>query len=133
MNQKTKITGWCKSHPKQKEINMGYTNYWRQYNNFTDIEWYKIKEEYKYIKETCKDIIEDDTHEDNEIVFNGKGENGHETFVLNKNIMTVKEYPEQDLSFNFCKTRMKPYDIAVWYLLCFINRICPEISISRDR
>jgi hypothetical protein len=112
---------------------MGYTNYWHQYNDFTDEQWKQIKEEYNYIKEVCKNIIDDETHQDDEIVFNGINDNQHETFVLNKNVNTEKRYPEHDTSFNFCKTRMKPYDIAVWYLLTFINRICPEISISRDR
>ena len=30
---------------------MGYTNYWHQYNDFTDEQWNKIKEEYEnYVK-----------------------------------------------------------------------------------
>ena len=28
---------------------MGYTNYWHQYNDFTDAEWKQIKEEFSYI------------------------------------------------------------------------------------
>jgi len=116
---------------------MGYTNYWHQHNDFTDIEWKQIKEEYDYIKEVCEDIIVDESIPfSDEIVFNGKEENAHETFHLSKNAKPfdyVKKYEGQDTSFYFCKTAMKPYDLAVWNMLTFINRICPSFSISRDR
>ena len=114
---------------------MGYTNYWHQHNDFTDTEWSQIKQEYEYIKEACENIIVDETKKTDEIVFNGSPENDqdHETFILNKNTKTKKDYKEQDLSFNFCKTAMKPYDLAVWHLLCFVQRICPDFAISRDR
>ena len=111
---------------------MGYTNYWHQHNDFTDIEWKQIKEEYEYIKEVSEGIIVDETKKTDEIVFNGKHLD-HETFVLNKNTNTKKDYEGQDLSFNFCKTARKPYDLAVWHLLCFVHRICPDFAISRDR
>ena len=111
---------------------MGYTNYWHQHRDFTKIEWGQIKEEYDYIKEVCEGIIVDDSRKTDEIVFNGKHLD-HETFILNKNTKTKKDYEEQDMSFNFCKTAMKPYDLAVWHLLCFVQRICPDFAISRDR
>jgi hypothetical protein len=79
---------------------MGYTNYWHQYNDFTDEEWKSILQEYDYIKEVCKNIIVDETTKTNEIVFNGVGENSHETFFLTKmqdptmtKNMKVKTYP----------------------------------------
>ena len=117
---------------------MGYTNYWHKYNDFTESEWKQIKEEFEYIKETVGFLIEDQST-DTIIKFNGVGENGHEDFYLNKEARTFKDkmvdylYEGQDLSFDFCKTNQKPYDIVVWYLLTFINRICPHFAISRDR
>ena len=114
---------------------MGYTNYWHQHNDFTDEQWKSIKEEYEYIKEVCGTIIHDETITTDEIVFNGKGSLGHETFVLKKDAKPFnfkKDYEGQDTSFYFCKTAMKPYDIAVWYMLTQIQRICPSVSISRD-
>ena len=114
---------------------MGYTNYWHQHNDFTDEQWKSIKEEYDYIKEVCKDIIVDETTKTNEIVFNGIGEQSHETFVLKKDAKPFnfkKDYEGQDTSFYFCKTAMKPYDIAVRYMLTQIQRICEDFSISRD-
>ena len=112
---------------------MGYTNYWHQHKDFTNIEWNQIQNEYNYIKEAMTGIVVDESKTPDEIVFNGKGELDHETFVLDKNKKVYKDYKEQDLSFNFCKTAMKPYDLAVWHLLCFIQRICPDFAISRDR
>jgi len=113
---------------------MGYTNYWHQYNDFTDAEWKQIKEEFNYIKETVGFLIDDESTKDI-IKFNGKNDNGHEDFYLNRETKTPfdKTYEGQDVSFNFCKTNGKPYDIAVWSLLSFINRICPSVAISRDR
>lgn len=114
---------------------MGYTNYWHQHNDFTDEQWKSIKEEYDYIKEVCGNIIKDETITTDEIVFNGKESLSHETFVLKKDAKPFnfkKDYEGQDTSFYFCKTAMKPYDIAVWYMLTQIQRICPSVSISRD-
>ena len=114
---------------------MGYTNYWHQYNDFTPNEWKQIKDEYDYIKEVCEDVIIDETKKTDEIVFNGMGDQSHETFAIKKNARPYNDqsYKGEDISFNFCKTAMKPYDLAVWNMLTFINRICPEFSISRDR
>lgn len=114
---------------------MGYTNYWHQHNDFTDEQWKSIKEEYEYIKEVCGNVIKDETITTDEIVFNGKESLSHETFVLKKDAKPFnfkKDYEGQDTSFYFCKTAMKPYDIAVWYMLTQIQRICPSVSISRD-
>ena len=115
---------------------MGYTNYWQQ-PDFTDEEWTKIKDEYKYIKDICEPTIKDETNSDDEIVFNGKIE--HETFTLFKNLKTMEsEYNRDYLTldnprFNFCKTARKPYDIAVWHLLYFANIISNgKLDIGRD-
>jgi len=116
---------------------MGYTNYWHQHRDFTKIEWGQIKEEYDYIKEVCENIIVDETQDGTHIVFNGlkKNDQDHETFVIKKNARPYNDqsYKGEDISFNFCKTAMKPYDLAVWNMLTFINRICPNFPISRDR
>jgi hypothetical protein len=113
---------------------MGYTNYWHKYNDFTEVEWKQIKDEFEYIKDVVGHLIVDESTEDI-IKFNGIGENQHEDFYLNKEARTPfdKTYAGQDVSFDFCKTNSKPYDIVVWHLLTFINRICPNFAISRDR
>ena len=72
---------------------MGYTNYWHQYNDFTDEEWKQIKEEYEYIKEVCENVIKDETITTDEIVFNGKESLSHETLYSKKmqNHLTLKK------------------------------------------
>lgn len=113
---------------------MGYTNYWHKYNDFTNTEWQQIKEEFDYLKTVDGHLIKDESTDDI-IKFNGIGDNGHEDFYLNREAKTPfdKTYAGQDISFDFCKTNEKPYDIVVWHLLTFINRICPHVAISRDR
>ena len=107
---------------------MGYTNYWHQHNDITDENWKVIMIEYKnYVLEVAKDEIQDESTA-NSIIFQGSCE----TFIFNKFAKATRDYPEQDLTFNCCKTRQAKYDIYVWYMLMFINKICPDIAISRD-
>ena len=109
---------------------MGYTNYWHQHDDISNENWKKIENEYKnYVLPVAGKHIVDFSDPDT-IRFDG----GCETFVFSKH--STKEadrrYPEEDLSFHFCKTRLALYDIFVWYLLTYINKIDPSISISRD-
>ena len=107
---------------------MGYTNYWTKKRAFTDDEWKRVKDEYKCLKEMGEGIIIDESKNNDEIIFNGNsiGDLDHETFYINKK--NDKE------SFNFCKTNRKPYDLAVWHLLYFINNETGAMKkISRDR
>ena len=107
---------------------MGYTNYWKQKIDIPQSKWERIKEEYEeYVKPVAGDLIEDSSSNNN-IVFDGSCE----TFFFTQKAETTPAYKGQDPSFNFCKTRGAQYDLAVWYLLTFINKLCPEIEISRD-
>ena len=107
---------------------MGYTNYWHQHNDITDQNWKVIMTEYKdYVLEVCGDEIKDESTADS-IIFQGDCE----TFKFDKYAKVEKDYPEQDESLHFCKTRQAKYDIYVWYMLMFINKICPGIAINRD-
>jgi hypothetical protein len=115
---------------------MGYTNYWQQ-PDFTDDEWTKIKDEYKYVKEMCDGFIRDESINNDEIIFNGVPD--HETFVLYKSlkemnkIYSCKDGFNENNRFNFCKTARKPYDIAVWHMLYFANTISNgKLDIGRD-
>lgn len=111
---------------------MGYTNYYYQERDFTDKEWDMVKEESKYVQELGYKV--------ERYASNGKGVttiviNGDcEPLVLSKYRRTKKNYEDDNLSFNFCKTRMAQYDLAVWYLLCSCNQLLGEdFRISRDR
>ena len=49
-----------------------------------------------------------------------------ETLVLRKYRRTKKNYEDDNLSFDFCKTRMYQYDIAVKQLLCHCHSLLGE-------
>ena len=113
---------------------MGYTNYWECETDFTDDEWNAVCNEAEYIKDIDSpyqenmfrtldsvNIINDITFEN--ISFNGVGDNGHETFILEK----------KATDFSFCKTAQKPYDIYVWHLLTFCQMIKKDFYAKRDR
>ena len=115
---------------------MGYTNYWYQRKSFTNEEWSKVLDEYDYIKDVLGGSVIFDESDVKQIMFNGNPENDqdHETFILHKEAKTKPDYEGQDVSFNFCKTAEKPYDIAVWHLLSFCHTHTNAIwRISRDR
>jgi|TARA_R110000796_G_scaffold100573_1_gene209241 hypothetical protein len=107
---------------------MGYTNYWHQHDNISNEDWKLIKNEYhNYVQEIAGDKIVDSSTEDT-ISFDG----GYEPFVFSRYAKTKPDYAGQDSSLHYCKTKQCLYDIFVWYLLVYINRICPNVSISRD-
>jgi len=112
---------------------MGYTHYWRLNNNnlLTDEQWQQIQNVAKQIIAEYEDILcyEYDEPEKSPLVdhnvirFYGKGEEGHETFLLTR-IAT---------EFEFCKTAYKPYDNAVVDILKAVDIIAPDwLTLSSD-
>ena len=118
---------------------MGYTNYYYQERDFTDNEFEDLIDECMYVKELGFDIKfhtdlvkkgSKKVSEVNLITLDGECE----TLVLRKYRRTKKSYEDENLSFDFCKTRMAKYDLAVWHLLCSCNKLLgKDFSISRDR
>ena len=125
---------------------MGYTHYWRQARDFTDVEWIELTRLAKLITNGSQGIlahypatvgeddyyggIEDDVFiiDDEEIRFNGIGEDGHETFRITKKKRAKADYEEQHAydkkgAFNFCKTAHKPYDKYVVAVLCALHNV----------
>ena len=105
---------------------MGYTNYWYQTRAFTDKEWYEIKT-YLLFRHNSFELDDLDKEikisvlDDNIIQFNGKNDRlSCEDFTLYKNIREPF-YKDDNVEFNFCKTRQLPYDMMVWKLLKFIK------------
>ena len=105
---------------------MGYTNYWYQTRAFTDKEWYEIKT-YLLFRHNSFELDDLDKEikisilDDNIIQFNGKNDRlSCEDFTLYKNIREPF-YKDDNVEFNFCKTRQLPYDMMVWKLLRFIK------------
>ena len=119
----------------KRSTDMGYTNYWNQFRDFTDEEWVKIKDQCKYVHEVMPQIIVTHNNADGGryISINGVGEKGHELFILHKKL-DIAPNDHRPYKFNFCKTAEKPYDLAVWYLLTWIyHNTDNAIAISRDR
>lgn len=124
---------------------MGYTHYFQQLKDCSPAAWAKlcnalpalalkvsneapIAREYDSAGEPPA-ITEDD------ILFNGVGNNGHETMHLSRK-RTVEDYqrgrPDSE-AFHFCKTAEKPYDVIVVALLCLAHTYAPGVwRISSD-
>jgi len=105
---------------------MGYTHYFEQTGGtIPQDKWDELLEAVGPILRDHAEIICCNYDEpegspiadENEIIFNGKGEDGHETFVLTR---------EASGEFEFCKTDHKPYDKVVVEVLQQVNKICPE-------
>ena len=97
---------------------MGYTHYWKlpKINKKT---WAKIQAAAKEIVTEVPNLLQDsfDTTKPpvvgpDIIQFNGKGQDGHETFYVQRS---------DPGGFNFCKTARKPYDKAVTAVLCVVG------------
>lgn len=101
---------------------MGYTHYFPQQRAFTDFEWSMITKAFKKLaaSEQGQSLIAPETscgwsdfftHKDlkikgDAIAFNGIGNGGCETFLIEKNPADMGE-------FNCCKTNDHPYDVMV--------------------
>ena len=92
---------------------MGYTHYW-QGITFTDSNWEKLHKDVRKLFKSLPVNIQREYDNSSRplvgkdaIVFNGVGNDGHETFFLSKG----------DPEFSFCKTSQKPYDLAVCCVL----------------
>ena len=133
---------------------MGYTHYWRQQRDFTDTEWQELPRLAKLITADGQGILANafsdknskPTIDNEEISFNGIGDDGHETFCITRKKRDLYDYEKQDSIqdaymhdksgggvFNFCKTAHKPYDKYVVAVLCAIYRVQRDImNISSD-
>ena len=112
---------------------MGYTHYWRQLRDFTDTEWQELMRLTKLITASSgRDIILSEFNINNEeIRFNGYGEEGHETFLITKKKRAKADYEEQEAydrqgDFEFCKTAHKPYDKYVVAVLCALYNMAGQ-------
>ena len=106
---------------------MGYTHYWTV-NDSTGFEKAlatirKIVKKYQDI--ICFESDKEDTEPFviNEMIrFNGRGEDGHETFMVNP----------LNKGGDFCKTARKPYDIAVCECLLVLKHYLADMDLGSD-
>jgi hypothetical protein len=113
---------------------VGYTSYW----NTEKCRTAKAKKDFVKALPTVRDIIKryrdilcfecDEVEKEPEVTdtsirFNGRGKNGHETFLISLD--------DNDPSA-FCKTARKPYDIAVCEVLLVLKAFMPKFNLSSD-
>ena len=124
---------------------MGYTHYYTQKRSFTDSEWHNIRQAADQILRPAKDVIDQHKASDQKlkitkdiILFNGIGDDAHETFYLEKNLKPTKwksagnTFNEGDC-FQFTKTARKPYDKYVTALLIVIHNFANgALDIASD-
>ena len=109
---------------------MGYTHYHKNLS-FTDATWEKLRRDVrKLLKNLPEDVKVQREHNNDSrpligkdsIIFNGVGENGHETFLMDKKAS----------EFEFCKTARKPYDLAACGVLMLASVHATSGQISSD-
>ena len=111
---------------------MGYTHYWTNKKRPTKKQWdaimvevsklFETKEAYKLLRYES-DKATPPRLDAEEIRFNGRGENGHETFYFTRD----------PSGFEFCKTARKPYDLFVTAVLTIAHHFAPDcFSVRSD-
>ena len=116
---------------------MGYTHYWRIFQEeIPESEWIDFANDFVKILPQFMDKLDHETdqkfHVDgNHIIFNGIGEQSHETFYIErKNKLEPHGNPN---FFGFCKTARKEYDIAVCCALIICKKHFADIfEVSSD-
>lgn len=137
---------------REKEENkIGYTHYFRTSKNGIPVAaWEKICADVKTLLTNLPATAhkgplaiafeEDEPHKapevsDAAIRFNGVGQNGHETFLLER-LPTPSEHGFDDKAgtvFAFCKTEYKPYDLVVCaVLIVAAKHAASSLGISSD-
>ena len=109
---------------------MGYTHYWENNKDINTESWTKIINDFKKVLNVIGDSIKLDGCfkgkevfiSEEEICFNGVAEESCETFHIHR----------EPTDFEFCKTRAKPYDLAVCSCLLITAHHCKSFTFSSD-
>lgn len=121
---------------------MGYTHYWTQNRSFTADEWTglstDIAEILKYVENDLGVPLADGGGEHatrpvfdaDDIIFNGLGDDAHETFIIHRK--RQKAWEGGRLGGDFCKTARKPYDVAVTACLCYLASVTETHVVNSD-
>ena len=118
---------------------MGYTHYWTiNQNQISPESWFGFIQEFSEIEAKFHEKLDHTTDQkyriDSEsIIFNGIGEQGHETFTMNRKNPMEESYTGENEYFDFCKTARKEYDIAVCCALIIAKKHFGDIiRVSSD-
>ena len=118
---------------------MGYTHYWNILESeINSDKWAKFAKDFVKILPQFMDILDHNTDQKfnvtgEHIIFNGVGEEGHETFTMNRKNVMEKAYDGEIKYFDFCKTARKEYDISVCCALIIAKKYFGNIiKVSSD-
>ena len=128
---------------------MGYTHYWKRPAKLPAKKFAVASATCKaacelLTKQTGIPIVQEfnnndpPTFSEDTVWFNGKGEDGHESFVIQRQDMDYerdkKPTPAKGEQFAFCKTVRKPYDIHIAVCLVIFEKVFgPKVfKISSD-
>ena len=120
---------------------MGYTHYWYRKEELSRSKFRLAIADIRKVEQHLNPEIQFEYDEDKPVVFNDKlirfngiGENGHETFYVERKHKT--SFPQKDDAgrfFAFCKTNEKPYDEFVCCCLIILNHYFGEdFVVSSD-
>jgi hypothetical protein len=109
---------------------MGYTHYFQDKPAFTDSQWAALTEDVKKLIKNSNvplggangNIGSKPVFNSRHIMFNGIGDDSHETAVVYKGTS----------EFEFCKTARKPYDSVVVEFYKLIRKYAPSTILSSD-
>jgi hypothetical protein len=109
---------------------MGYTHYYKNKPAFTDSQWTALTEDVKKLLKNSNVPLGDSNGEigtkpvfnSRHIMFNGIGDDSHETAVVYKGAV----------EFEFCKTARKPYDSVVVEFYKLIRKHAPSTILNSD-
>lgn len=132
-------------------VHIGYTHYWYTYKKELKLEsWKKMANDVRHLLANLPErslsaggyhsddplkLDDDESVVDDETIrFNGVGELGHETFLLERKVNLRTSFTgAKEQHFAFCKTARKPYDLPVQVcLILYQFYFKGSVSISSD-
>ena len=119
---------------------MGYTHYWRGLSRVNPETYQGTLQDVRKVLGGCQALLSQqlagnverlpDLSEAADVFVNGRGDESCETFWLPVDPSKTVKAPDDD--FQFCKTRQRPYDLAVTAALAVLADGCPEVKVSSD-
>lgn len=111
---------------------MGYTHYW-DHSPIAAAKWEKFTKWFSALvmEDEIPPLTRDEDYpmppmiDKEHLLFNGVGEDGHETFYFDRNDR------KKGTDFEFCKTAYKPYDIVVVACLAYLAHFC-GVNVRSD-
>lgn len=112
---------------------MGYTHYWRQPKTITKHDMEQIVGDFLKVSLKFEDFELTKKHKDafipysntEMIIFNGTGNSSGETFIFKRK--------NENTDLHFCKTKRKPYDLAVCcFLLIAKQHLKDSVHVTTD-